>query len=353
MIARLVVLSWLLPLALWAQGFAGLGSEAGGFAVPRPDPAFDFPADHGPHPEYRIEWWYVTATLTADDGTPMGAQWTLFRTALAPGEAAGWASPQLWMGHAAVTTPDRHMVAERIGRGGIGQAGATADPAGPFEAWIDDWTLSGPDFDSLRMRASAPDFAYDLSLRAEGPLVFHGDGGFSVKSAAGQASYYYSQPRYRVAGTVILGEGRPATVTGEAWLDREWSSQPLAEDQTGWDWFSLGFEGGDKLMGFRLRDRDGGSYTYATWIGADGAVEALPDGAFAADPLDRAQVAGRTIPVRWRVRLPAHGVDVEVAALNPQAWMATSVPYWEGPVTVTGSHAGVGYLEMTGYGDGG
>ena len=43
------------------------------------------------------------------------------------------------------------------------------------------------------------------------------------------------------------------------------------------------------------------------------------------------------------------GVDVTVTALNEDAWMATSIPYWEGPVTVTGSHQGIGYLEMTGY----
>ena len=341
---RALLLAMLLPVAAWAQGFAGLGTTAEGFAVPQRPATFDFPTDHGPHPDYRIEWWYLTANLKAEDGTDYGLQWTLFRSALAPEAGEGWDTPQLWMGHAAVTTPDAHFVTERLARGGVGQAGATAEP---FEAWIDDWTLSGPDFGQLRMTASGPDFAYDMALTAQGPLVFHGEDGYSVKSAEGQASYYYSQPFYAIEGTLTLPEG-PVQVTGQAWLDREWSSQPLSENQSGWDWFSLSFDTG-KLMGFRLRQTDGTYYTSATWIAPDGSTTPYTDGVFDAEPLASATVAGRDVPIRWQVRFPPEGIDVTVHAINDQAWMDTSVPYWEGPVRVTGSHPGIGYLEMTGY----
>ncbi|HEV8036192.1 lipocalin-like domain-containing protein [Yoonia sp.] len=330
-----------LPMSALAQGFAGLGTEAEGFSVPQPDPRFNFPADHGAHHDYRIEWWYLTANLEAADGTPYGLQWTLFRSALAPEAGDGWTAPQLWMGHAAVTTPDQHFVAERLARGGIGQAGVTADP---FEAWIDDWAMTG-DWNTLRMTASAADFAYDMMLTAQGPLIFHGEDGYSVKSAAGQASYYYSQPFFAIEGTLQLPEGDVA-VTGNAWLDREWSSQPLAENQTGWDWFSLSFDDGNKMMGFRLQQTDGQNFTSATWITPDGQTTPYTDGALVATPLATNDMG---VPVRWRVELPAQGVDVTVAAINENAWMATSVPYWEGPITVTGSHEGIGYLEMTGY----
>ena len=336
-------------LSLWctcvqAQGFAGLGTAADGFALPREGTAFEFPADHGPHPDYRIEWWYLTATLEAADGTPYGIQWTLFRSALTPEERPGWQSPQLWMGHAALTTPEQHFVAERLARGGIGQAGVTA---APFAAWIDHWQMTGqPGIDALQVSASGNGFGYALSLTAEGPLVFHGRDGYSVKSAAGQASYYYSQPFYRITGTLTLPSG-PVQVTGDGWLDREWSSQPLASDQSGWDWFSLSFDSGAKMMGFRLRG--GSDFTAATWIEADGTPTALPDGALQVTPLTTSPVAGREVPTRWRVVLPDRGLDVTVSALNPNAWMATSVPYWEGPVGIEGSHSGRGYLEMTGY----
>ncbi|WP_439154057.1 lipocalin-like domain-containing protein [Yoonia sp.] len=338
--AKILILA-MLPAMAHAQGFAGLGTAAEGFAVPQPDPTFTFPADHGAHPDYRIEWWYLTANLAAADGTPYGLQWTLFRSALAPQDGTGWDTPQLWMGHAAVTTPTDHHVTERLARGGIGQAGVTADP---FAAWIDDWTLQG-DWQTMQMTASGPDFGYEMALTAQGPLVFHGEDGYSVKSAAGQASYYYSQPFFDIAGTLRLPDG-DVTVTGAAWLDREWSSQPLAENQTGWDWFSLSFDDGNKLMGFRLQQTDGKNYTSATWITPDGSTTAYDDGALFATPL---AVNARDVPVTWRVELPARGVDVTVQAINENAWMDTTVPYWEGPVAVTGSHAGRGYLEMTGY----
>ncbi|MEL7254988.1 MAG: lipocalin-like domain-containing protein [Pseudomonadota bacterium] len=343
--ARVVILAVFLPLAAWAQGFAGLGTDADGFSVPERGYSFTFPTDHGPHPDFRIEWWYLTANLEAEDGTPYGLQWTLFRSALAPEDRDGWESPQIWFAHAAVTTPDAHHVAERVARGGIGQAGVNA---APFDAWIDDWRMAGPDFDTLTLNATGADFAYDMTLSAQGPLIFQGDRGYSVKSEEGQASYYYSQPFFAIDGTLTLPQG-DIEVRGEAWLDREWSSQPLADNQTGWDWFSLSFDAGEKMMGFRLRQTDGAHFTAGTWISPAGETEAFANGVFNAEPLATSEVADRTIPTSWRVTVPQKGVDVTVRALNPNAWMEVAVPYWEGPVVVTGSHPGRGYLEMTGY----
>ncbi len=356
------VRGWIGALLVWlalaapvhAQGFAGLGSSAEGFALPQRGKTFAFPADHGAHPDYRIEWWYVTANLKAADGTDYGVQWTLFRTALAPETAAsgaqGWSSPQLWMGHAALTTPKQHYVAERLARGGIGQAGVTASP---FSAWIDNWEMTsaagaGADaVSAVALKASGKGFAYDLQLKADGPIVLQGERGYSVKSASGQASHYYSQPFYRVSGALTV-DGKKVEVTGEAWLDREWSSQPLAADQTGWDWFSLHLDSGEKLMGFHLRDSAAG-FTSATWIAADGTATPVAPGRLKLTPLSRARVAGRRVPVRWRVELADRGLNITTTALNTQAWMETSVPYWEGPVRFDGTHAGRGYLEMTGY----
>ena len=340
-----IVLVWL-PTASIAQGFAGLGTTAQGFAVPQPDYSFTFPADHGAHPEFRIEWWYLTANLTGPDGTDYGLQWTLFRSALRTGDGEGWHNPQLWMGHAAVTTPETHYVSERLARGGTGQAGVTTQP---FSAWIDEWSMSGaPDLTDLNLRATGADFGFDMALTAKGPLIFHGDGGYSVKSAAGQASYYYSQPFYDISGALTLPEGQ-VDVSGKAWLDREWSSQPLSETQNGWDWFSLGFDDGARLMGFQLRHLNGEVFSSATWIGSDGTTTAYPDGAFRAEPLASTSVADVRVPTQWHVTLQDRGVDITVSALNDSAWMATSIPYWEGPVRIKGTHVGQGYLEMTGY----
>jgi predicted secreted hydrolase len=333
------------PLSLMAQGFFGLGSDVEGFTTPQPNPVFNFPTDHGAHPDYRVEWWYLTANLTGPDGTSYGLQWTLFRTALAPGEKQGWESPQVWFAHAAVTTPNHHFTTERFARGGIGQAGVRADP---FKAWIDEWALRGENFGNMTLTARGPDFGYDMALLAKGPIVLHGDKGYSVKSFQGQASYYYSQPFFKIEGTLNLPSG-DIRVTGDAWLDREWSSQPLSALQSGWDWFSLSFKDGSKLMGFQLRHTDGSTYGSSTWIDTDGSTTSYGNKAFIANPLTTTVVADRAIPTRWLVTLNDRSVNVTVTAVNPRSWMGLSVPYWEGPVDISGSHTGKGYLEMTGY----
>ncbi|WP_434803136.1 lipocalin-like domain-containing protein [Paracoccus aerodenitrificans] len=337
---RIFLLAALSAPQLRAQGFAGLGETSDGYGQPDPDRPVTFPRDHAPHPDYRIEWWYLTAPLSFADGTLLGVQWTLFRSALTSGaESSGTGPSQAWLGHAAVTTADTHRVAERYARGGTGQAGASGQP---FEAWIDEWTMRGETPEALRLTAGGTDFRYDLQLRAEGPLIRHGKDGFSVKSSAGQASYYYSQPFYRVRGTVDLGNG-PKDVIGQGWLDREWSSQPLAEDQSGWDWFSLNLDDGRRIMAFRLRGAE--DYLSCTLIDRDGNSMALDNDQI----ILRAGRRRNGVPVNWTLTLARHDIFLTIEALNPDAWMTTRIPYWEGPVSISGSASGRGYLEMTGY----
>ncbi|WP_204796904.1 lipocalin-like domain-containing protein [Oceanisphaera litoralis] len=357
-------------------GFAGLGASGQGYTHASPAIRLDFPEDHGPHPDFRIEWWYLTANLEDKHGEPLGMQWTLFRQAQQPGApdapdagAEPWAADQLWMAHMALSRGESHRVAERFARGsgvplpGIAQqAGVTARP---FHAWLDDWRLeslstdSGGDaLDRLRLTARAEDengpFGYQLELEAEGPLVRHGIQGFSQKSADGQGSMYYSQPFYRVRGEVMLDQERVA-VRGRAWLDREWSSQLLSAGQTGWDWFSLHLDSGARLMAFRLRGggANHGDYLSGSWITPEGEVTPLNAARLTLVPQAFADAAGHRVPVRWRLTLPEQQLDLEIAARHANRWMNTSVSYWEGAVSVTdatsGAPRGQGYLEMTGY----
>jgi predicted secreted hydrolase len=335
-----------------AQGFAGLGTDGSGFASVSPGRIFSFPADLGPHPDYRIEWWYLTANLLDSAGVAYGAQWTLFRQASRPGAAQqGWANQQIWMGHAAVTRADLHRYSETFARGGVGQAGVEAKP---YLAWIDSWEMRGLDqmddktIAPLELNASGADFSYALRLDADQALVLQGDAGYSRKSARGQASYYFSQPYFKATGSITIDD-RPVNVTGKAWMDREWSSQPLASDQTGWDWFSLHLNNGEKLMLFRLRQTGGNDYCSGNWISRDGRTEQLASADITMTPMGSTEVAGRKIPTAWRIGIPTHGLTIESVPLNAKSWMGTSFPYWEGPISFAGSHAGVGYLEMTGY----
>ena len=354
-------------------GFAGLGADAEGFARARPGTPLRFPEDHGAHSDFRIEWWYLTANLEDATGESLGVQWTLFRqAAMSPDERpepGPWVADQLWMGHMAVSSGQTHHVAERFARGHSGttassraQSGVTTDP---FQAWLDDWRLESrvtdTDRDALsRLKLVARDehdgapFGYRLNLTAEGPLVFHGENGFSQKSADGQGSIYYSQPFYRVEGEVTL-DGETRQVKGRAWLDREWSSQLLGPEQAGWDWFSLHLASGHKLMAFRLRGggEEGSDYLSGTWISPDGQATALAPDDLILTPLATSRIAERDMPTRWRLEMPSQALDLEIEAPHDERWMETSVAYWEGEVEVhdrqSGEPRGIGYLEMTGY----
>ena len=340
------------PRSALAQGFAGLGAGADGFAKVTPGKVFTFPADHGPHPDFRIEWWYVTANLVDTGGAAFGAQWTLFRQALAPGaREEGWASQHIWMAHAAVTRADTHRFAETYARGGVGQAGV--EPS-PFQAFIDSWSMRGLEgfndsaVSPLELTASAKDFSYALKLDADRPLVLQGDGGYSRKSEREQASYYYSQPFFKARGRLVIDE-RPVDVTGLAWMDREWSSQPLAADQTGWDWLALHFDSGAKLMLYRMRETSGNNYVSGNWILPDGTTRRLPPNDIGMKPTGMVEIGERRLPVRWYITSASLKLVIESAPLNAKAWNGTAFAYWEGPIRFEGTHAGVGYLEMTGY----
>jgi predicted secreted hydrolase len=335
-----------------AQGFAGLAETAQGYAQVTPGRHFSFPADHGPHPDYRIEWWYVTANLVDARGIPYGSQWTLFRQALAPGgDNEGWADQQIWMAHAALTRADTHRTSETFARGGVGQAGVEAEP---FRAWIDAWTMQGASgmnattVSPLDLTAAGTDFSYGLHLEANRPLVLQGDGGYSRKSERDQASYYYSQPFFAVTGRIAF-DAVTVEVTGHAWMDREWSSQPLAADQTGWDWFALHFGTGEKLMLYRMREKGGNDYLSGNWIMPDGSARQLAAADISMQPKTLIEIDGRKLPVEWHIAIPSLAFAIDCVPLNPKAWMATSFPYWEGPIRFRGTHSGVGYLELTGY----
>ncbi|PRA33881.1 lipocalin-like domain-containing protein [Pseudomonas poae] len=330
------------------ESFAGLGSDAAGFAQVVPGKVFSFPEDHGPHPGFRIEWWYVTANLKDAQGNVFGVQWTLFRNALKAGPTqAGWHDSTVWLGHAAVTSATQHFAAERLARGGVGQAGAQAVP---FNAWIDDWNFAtqpgaASPLAAMQLKASGAQFAYDLQLTSSRPLVLQGDNGYSRKSDQGQASYYYSQPFFTAQGRLQI-DGKTYQVSGPAWLDREWSSQPLSASQSGWDWFSLHLDRGEHVMLFRVRQTDGSAYLTGTWIDAQGQTHTLHNADIQLAPLHTTTIDGRQIPTRWSLKIPGKQLEITTEALNPKAWMNLGIPYWEGPVRFDG---GVGYLEMTGY----
>lgn len=386
--------------------------ETRGFAralAPRP---FVFPADHGPHPDFRTEWWYYTGNLAARDGRRFGFQLTFFRTALAPpsppGRTSAWATRQVYFAHFALTdvAGRRFHAYERWERQALGLAGAEA---APFRVWVGDWSAAaaGPAVAGtppMRLRAaaggasgsggesgatdiyadagldaaagSAP--ALDLVLTSPLAPVAQGDRGLSPKSAApGNASYYYSLPRMAAAGRIRLGSGgETIAVTGLAWMDREWSTSSLAAGEVGWDWFALQLDDGWEVMLYRLRRRSAAAAdpaSRATLIAPDGRTTL-----FSLDALRLSETAHWTSPASrvrypagWRLTLPAGAgsrleagslaaaadpgdLDLTLVPLLADQELPLSLRYWEGAVAATGSHGSHpvtarGYVELTGY----
>ncbi|MBT8049135.1 MAG: iron ABC transporter permease [Xanthomonadales bacterium] len=344
-----------------ASDFAVLAQAAEGYTRAEKGRVPRFPEDHGAHPDYRIEWWYLTANLQDAKGRAYGAQWTLFRTAVSPPDPVeppvATQHSQIYMAHFALTWPDGHTAFQRYARGerepDESRAGVIASP---FAAWLDDWSLHSTSSGWLPLKAQARQESHklELSLDSDRPLVLQGEQGFSQKHPQGGGSYYYSQPFLQAAGELTIG-GESVAVSGRAWLDHEWSSQFLQPDQAGWDWFALHLESGEKLMLFRLRQHESSqqsNYRHGVLISPEGISFALEPSLINFRVLETEMVAGRALPLYWKIELPEIGREVEVRATHPDQWMEVDFPYWEGSVTVSGKDPGsrgVGYLELTGY----
>ena len=335
----------------------------------RPRPLV-FPADHGAHPDVRIEWWYVTGSVSAaapaTDGAAAdrcGFQVTFFRsrTAVAEDQPSRFAARQLLFAHAALTdlTQGRSRHDQRIARSGFGIAEAAV---GDTALALRDWSLireprAGGSRYRARLASESAGFAFDFSFDTTQPLLLQGDAGYSRKGPTpAQASHYYSQPQLAVGGTLTRdGSARP--VRGTAWLDHEWSDSLLDPGAVGWDWIGMNLADGSALTAFRLRSADGG----AVYAGGSFRAAGGPTRNFGADevrfvpgrvwvsPASRARY-----PVEWAIWTPVGRYTVR-SLLDPQeldSRASTGSIYWEGLSELqddSGQRIGLGYLEMTGY----
>jgi len=342
---------------------ARLSGDTSGYPKATQARQFVFPADHGPHPEYKHEWWYVTGQLATDAGRRFGFQFTIFREAVAPkapDSNSRWATNQLYLAHAAVTDieGERYLSAERYARGALGLAGARAQP---LRVWLEDWALSGEARGDGGLRgqivARSGDFGFELTLDNSRPPVAHGERGLSRKGAEGNASYYYSYTRLDARGTVRVGDNAFAAA-GSAWLDHEWSSSALQAGQAGWDWFSLQLANGADLMVFRLRHRDDPDQHFhsGTYVTPDGAITRLDDGQIRLEPLAywTNVRSGLRYPLHWRMTVPRLALELAIEPWLEDQEFAHSFRYWEGAVRASGELEGAplgghGYLELAGY----
>jgi len=339
-----------------------------GFAVPQPGYAFVFPDEHGSHPDFRIEWWYLTGHLFGEDGRRFGFQATFFRSALGkPGRGDGveaFGSRQLYLAHCSLLDADqkRFIHEERLNRDGWDASAAT----GHLDVKNGNWSLRMTDAASETMQLEASvhgEAGFSLRLVPSKRPVIFGSNGVSRKGAdATAASYYITFTRLEVSGQVSIA-GAPVSVTGEAWMDHEISSSQLAEGQRGWDWCSLQFDDGWELMAYRLRRDDGTTDPFSTlaWVSPEGRVTHLNADEFRWEPLAiwKSPQTGGEYPVRYRLHTRsadrAREVTLEIRPVFDAQELtgeAGGIAYWEGAGDVfdaSGARIGRGYTELTGY----
>ena len=313
--------------------------------------ALQFPRDHGAHPDFRTEWWYVTGVLDLPRND-IGFQLTFFRarTGFAEALASPIAASQILFAHAAVTLPgDKLLHADRAARANLGAGFSITD----CDVHIGAWRIHRDASDVLTLTAHDAQFSFDFSLSPTQPKILQGDAGFSQKGAReAQASYYVTWPQLQVEGSIVLN-GKSQRAVGKAWFDHEWSSEVLGEADVGWDWLGINLPDGGALMAFRIRNKaDATVFAHATlrdsagrtlvWSGADVQFKALRKWRSA---------RGTEYPVETELRFGPHVVrtkptldDQELSTRRP-----APVTYWEGLVRVEGTLSGRGYLELTGY----
>jgi predicted secreted hydrolase len=327
-----------------------------GYPAVRPGRLLTFPRDHGAHPDFRTEWWYVTGWVRDAQGSEYGVQITFFRNRprVQEDNPSRFAPRQLLFAHAALADVrhGRLRYDQRAAREGNGIAEAAQ---GDARVRIEDWSLTRNE-ERYAASVASREFAFELEFRPTQPVLLQGERGFSRKGPrALDASYYYSMPQLAVAGQITARDARRA-VTGAAWLDHEWSSHYLADAARGWDWVGVNLEQGAALMAFRMRGKDGGVlWASATYRDRAGHIHGFRPGEIAFEPLRhwRSARTETSYPVAMRVRAGELTFDLEPLMDDQELDARASVGtvYWEGAVRAVrgGRRVGAGYMELTGY----
>lgn len=320
------------------------------------------PRDHGAHPETRTEWWYVTGDLRDEEGREMGYQITFFRQGIdASKKEEGESSLRprhLLVGHLglALVGSSGYRQAQRVRRAGGGLASFSETD---LRIVLEDWEMERNDDGSLRLLARDLEkgFGIDLLARPTKAPVLHGAGGLSPKGPGkGNASAYVSYSRMETAGKLFL-DGAEMTVTGESWFDHEWGTSQLGEGVVGWDWFALRLDNRKELMVYRLRLADGSAspYSAGTLVGPSGKSRPISfaDVELTSTSTWKSPVTGAVYPSGWRLIIESEGLDLVLTPRVKSAELdgrdSVGIAYWEGPVIVTGSVTGAGFVELAGY----
>lgn len=336
---------------------------------------YDFPRDHRAHRDFKTEWWYLTGNLKDQSQNSFGYELTFFRQGVLPpgkyaeivkgeGKVSRFIQPDFKFAHFTVTDVSgrRFYFAQKVSRGAFGEAGFADGVESPL-VWLENWSLECQQNGVWRIKASAtsPDISVDLQVTPLKPPVLHGTDGISQKAnGIGNASHYYSFSRLETVGDIAVSKSGPKRhVRGESWFDHEWSSNQLADEQIGWNWFCIQFDDNTELMLYAMRRRDGtvDAHSSGTWIDASRQTIHLAQKDFELLP-GKTWNSDKTpakYPVEWKIRVPSLQLEINVQTpVANQELVLPGISYWEGVITAVGKRngsalQGKGYMELTGY----
>ncbi len=322
---------------------------------------YRFPEDHGVHPDFKTEWWYITGNLRDDAGREFGSHLTFFRQGVRENdgrEHSRFVINDFKFAHFAISDlrSQQFHFQQKVSRGAFGEAGCGA--AGRL-AWIDDWSLDAQADGSFLLKANSNDSALELRVEPARPPVIHGENGVSQKATGvGRASHYYSFTRMKTTGWIDV-KGRRSAVSGESWFDHEWATNQLTAEQAGWNWFSIQLSDGTELMLYQMRLKDGGidPNSSGTFVDRDGASTHLARDDYKLTALEfwKSKATGANYPIKWRLEIPSLKIELLISTpLESQELVVKPIAYWEGAIRIDGTRGGTpvnghGYMELTGY----
>lgn len=328
------------------------------FEYPQRNKVFEFPKDHGSHPDFRTEWWYITGHFKGENDQDFGFQLTFFRSASDDGQKR-----QSYMAHAAIVnkTTGQYFNTERFNKEGW-NAGASEDTLNVFNG---NWYLRMDGNELMDGRFSVPGAGIvDFTLQPMKPLVLFGDQGFSQKAEGEKnSSHYITYTRLNMAGNIQLAIGESVKIRGQAWMDHEFSSSHLSDHQIGWDWASIQLHDGTEIMVYSMRRKDGkvDPYSVLNEIDESSNVRSLYGNRFTWEKLEywENQETGNRYPVAHKIEwIDSEGNERTIilkAIMKSQEFVGSisGFHYWEGACIVLDKNKnelGKAYVELTGYG---
>jgi predicted secreted hydrolase len=331
-----------------------------GFRVAREVYQFVFPRDHGNHPDFKTEWWYVTGHLiNKANGDRYGYQLTFFRQASPKNKWRGnssWQSDQIYMAHAAITNESvkSFVHEEKLNRGGI----LANSKIGDLDVFNESWFLKRITSGEFDLQMSVKDMQLLLRLKPITSLVTFGEKGVSRKGDDPTASsHYLTYPRMQSEGSMRLSDGSSIELEGLSWMDHEISSNQLGSTQSGWDWAGIQLNNGDSIMFYRLRLADGTQdrNSLAYYMDDRGNIfKSTKKLRFKTLSNWTSSITGIEYPSTIELTIDNDMYIIEPTLkdqeLNSKA--SGGLSYWEGSCRVkdrSGKVIGNAYLELTGY----